>query len=40
VKTLPGAKTGVLVPELHRYYAVSARKGKVPATLFIFEVPM
>jgi DNA-binding beta-propeller fold protein YncE len=40
VKTLPGAKTGVLVPGLHRYYAVSARKGKVPATLFIFEVPM
>jgi WD40 repeat protein len=38
VKTLPGAKTGVLVPQLQRYYAVSARKGKVPATLFIFQV--
>jgi hypothetical protein len=37
-KTLPGSKTGVLVPQLHRYFAVSARKGKVPATLFIFEV--
>lgn len=36
--TLPGAKTGVLVPQIHRYYAVSARKGKVPATLFIFDV--
>jgi DNA-binding beta-propeller fold protein YncE len=40
VKTTPGAKTGVLVPQLHRYYAVSAHKGKVPATLFVFEVPM
>jgi DNA-binding beta-propeller fold protein YncE len=40
VKTAPGAKTGVLVPQLHRYYAVSARKGKVPATLFVFEVGM
>jgi DNA-binding beta-propeller fold protein YncE len=40
VKTLPGAKTGVLVPQLHRYYAISARKGKTPATLFIFQVPM
>jgi DNA-binding beta-propeller fold protein YncE len=38
VKTLPGTKTGVLVPQLQRYYAVSARKGKVPATLFIFQV--
>jgi DNA-binding beta-propeller fold protein YncE len=38
VKTLPGTKTAVLVPQLHRYYAVAARKGKVPATLFIFDV--
>jgi DNA-binding beta-propeller fold protein YncE len=40
VKTTPGAKTGVLVPQLHRYYAVSARKGSVPAMLFVFEVPL
>src|ERR1700730_16909557 len=33
-----GAKTGVLVPQLNRYFAVSARKGKVPAKLFMFEV--
>jgi DNA-binding beta-propeller fold protein YncE len=33
-----GAKTGVLVPHLNRYFAVSARKGKVPAKLFMFEV--
>jgi DNA-binding beta-propeller fold protein YncE len=33
-----GAKTGVLVAQLNRYFAVSARKGKVPAKLFIFEV--
>jgi DNA-binding beta-propeller fold protein YncE len=33
-----GAKTGVLVPQLNRYFAVSARKGKVPARLFMFEV--
>jgi DNA-binding beta-propeller fold protein YncE len=39
VKTTAGAKTGVLVPQLHRYYAVAARKGTVPATLFVFEVP-
>ena len=38
VKTLPGTKTGVLVPSLHRYYAVGARKGKTPATLFVFDV--
>jgi DNA-binding beta-propeller fold protein YncE len=38
VKTLPGTKTGVLVPQLHRYYAVGARKGKTPATLFVFDV--
>jgi hypothetical protein len=28
----------VLVPQLNRYFAVSARKGKVPAKLFMFEV--
>jgi DNA-binding beta-propeller fold protein YncE len=38
VKTLPGTKTGVLVPQLHRYYAVGARKGKTPATLFVFDL--
>jgi DNA-binding beta-propeller fold protein YncE len=37
-KTTLGAKTGVLVPQLNRYFAVAARKGKVPAKLFMFEV--
>ncbi|GAC1306802.1 MAG: hypothetical protein NVSMB10_11850 [Steroidobacteraceae bacterium] len=36
--TGPRAKTGVLVPQLNRYFAVAARKGNVPAKLFIFEV--
>jgi DNA-binding beta-propeller fold protein YncE len=36
--TTLGAKTGVLVTQLNRYFAVSARKGKVPAKLFVFEV--
>jgi DNA-binding beta-propeller fold protein YncE len=36
--TTLGAKTGVLVPQLNRYFAVAARKGKVPAKLFMFEV--
>jgi len=31
-------KIGLLVPELHRYYVVSSKKGAVPAQLFIFDV--
>lgn len=37
-RTGVGAKTGVLVPQLNRYFAVAARKGNVPAKLFMFEV--
>jgi hypothetical protein len=31
-------KIGILVPELHRYYVATSKKGAVPAQLFIFDV--
>jgi DNA-binding beta-propeller fold protein YncE len=31
-------KIGVLVPQLHRYYVATSKKGNVPAKLFMFEV--
>jgi hypothetical protein len=39
VPTKPGAKTGLLVPELHRLYVGIPTKEKQEPQILVFEVP-
>ncbi len=38
VKTQPGARTSLFVPETHRFYVATPRNGRTPAGILVYDV--